>query len=93
MARLLKDLQPGTPVHATDRENVAEIRGVFASGDSRSVHYVLVRWTDSGEETLLDAKEILSIENEGVLLCSERETYRSIPAFDPSANPLMHRLN
>jgi len=90
---MLKDLRPGTPVHATDRANAAEIRGIFASGEGRSVQYVLVYWNDTAEETLLDAKEILSIEDTGAQLCGEREAYRKMPAFDPSANPLVRRLS
>jgi hypothetical protein len=92
MPRLLEDLQPGTAVLAANGEAIGEVRGVYGLGEARAAEYLLVYWNDRAEEALLDAEEVSSITNEGVLLRSSGYTYADLPAFQPSANPMLHKL-
>lgn len=92
MPRLLENLTPGTPVVTVSEGNVGEVRGVFASGETRVPQYLLIYWHDTTEETLLDANEVLSITDDGVMLRSARKMYEVLPAFDPQGTPLLRRL-
>lgn len=92
MPRLLEDLQPGTPVQAANGEPVGEVRAVYGLGDARVAEYLLVYWSDRGEEALLNADEVSTITNQGVVLRSNGSSYVDLPAFDPSTNPMLHRL-
>lgn len=92
MPRLLEDLQGGTAVQAANGEPVGEVRAVYGSGESRGAQYLLVYWSGRGEETLLNADEVSTITDSGVVLRSSGSTYADLPAFDPSVNPLLHRL-
>lgn len=92
MPRLLEDLQPGTAVSAANGERVGEVRAVYGLGDGRAAEYLLVYWTQRDEEALLDAEEVSTITNEGVVLRSSGYTYADLPAFEPSANPMLHKL-
>src|SRR5579859_4453405 len=74
MSRLLEDLDHGTPVLSVQEGNIGEVRGVFASGETRVPQYLLVYWNDTREETLLDTNEVLTISDEGVKLRSQRKT-------------------
>jgi len=91
MSRLLEDLTPGTPVRTADGAPAGEIRAVYASGEAIGAEFLLVYWTARGEEALIGADEVLNIAADGgvELRCL---SYAELPAFDPSANPLLHKL-
>lgn len=91
MSRLLEDLQPGTPVRTANGEPAGEVRAVYASGQARSAEFLLVYWHDRAETALIAADEVLNIGSDGgvELRCL---SYAELPAFDPSANPQLHRL-
>ena len=92
MPRLLENLEHGTPVVSASEGKVGEVRGVFAIGETRVPQCLLVYWTDTREETLLDANEVLTISDDGVVLRSIRKMYEILPAYDPKSSPLLHRL-
>ena len=92
MPRLLEDLRPGTAVQAANGETVGEIRAVYGSGESRGAQYLLVFWSGRDEEALINADEVSTITDSGVVLRSNGTAYADLPAFDPSSNPLIHRL-
>lgn len=92
MARLLEELESGTAVHTGPDGKVGEVRAVYASGQSRAAQYLLVYWLDIEDATLLDADEVLTISDDGILLRSSRRIYSDLPAFRPESNPMLHRL-
>lgn len=92
MPRLLEDLEPGTPVRDSNGTQIGEVRGVYASGDTRSAEYVLVYWTERGEEALIPVDEAMNVSDDGMILRQNGASYADRPAFDPSANPLIRRL-
>jgi len=92
MPRLLETLEYGTPLLSATEGKVGEVRGVFAIGETRVPVSLLVYWDDTHEETLLDADEVLTISDDGVVLRSVRKMYEVLPAYDPRTNPLLHRL-
>jgi hypothetical protein len=92
MPRLLEDLQAGTPVFFGDGSEAGEMRAVYASGEARGAAFLLVFWNERGEEALLPADEALDVTEKGVVLRSSAAAYRDLAAFNPSANPLLHRL-
>lgn len=92
MPRLLENLAHGTPVLSATEGKLGEVRGVFAIGETRVPECLLVYWSDTLEETLLDADEVISITDEGVMLRSARKIYEVLPAYDPQ-NPLLKRLS
>lgn len=92
MPRLLEDLEPGTPVRESNGTQIGEVRGVYASGDTRSAQYVLVYWTQRGEEALIPVDEAMNLSDDGMTLRQSAAWYADRPAFDPSANPLIRRL-
>ena len=71
---------------------VGEVRAVFAMGETRVPECLLIYWYDTKEETLLDADEVLSITDDGVVLRSRRKMYDVLPAYDPE-NPRLKRLS
>lgn len=92
MPRLLENLEHGTPVRSATEGTVGEVRGVFAIAQTRVPECLLIYWHDTKEETLLDADEVLSINDDGVMLRSARKMYEVLPAYDPE-NPLLTRLS
>jgi hypothetical protein len=92
MAKLLRDLDPGTPVRC-GHEPVGEVRAVYATGESRVPEYLCIYWTLRGEETLVETDEVLNIEDDIVVLRSSREAYADLIAFDPAQDPLLWRLH
>jgi len=92
MPRLLENLAHGTPVLSATEGKLGEVRGVFAIGETRVPECLLVYWSDTQEETLLDADEVITITDEGVILRSARKIYEVLPAYDPQ-NPLLKRLS
>ncbi len=92
MARLLEDIEPGTPVYMNE-SHVGSIRGVFAEGDARLAEYVLVEWTERAEDVLVPTKEIATLEAKGVVLMGEDpQAYVAIPAFNAANYPTIRRL-
>lgn len=92
MPRLLENLERGTPVRSATEGTVGEVRGVFAIAQTRVPECLLIYWHDTKEETLLDADEVLSLNDDGVMLRSARKMYEVLPAYDPE-NPLLTRLS
>lgn len=92
MPRLLEELHSGTPVRDGNGAQIGEMRAVYASGDARGAEFLLVFWTDRGEEALVPADEALTVDDAGVTLRQSAASYADRPAFDPAANPLLHRL-
>lgn len=78
-------------MRTADGTLAGEVRGVFGSGQGRVAEFLLVYWSDRGEETLIGADEVLNIAGDGgvELRCL---SYAELPAFNPSANPLLHKL-
>lgn len=92
MPRLLEELRPGTPVLDSNGSVVGEVRAVYASGEARGAEFLLVYWTARGEEALVPADEAMNVDDNGVSLRQSAPAYADRPAFNPSANPLLHRL-
>jgi hypothetical protein len=92
MPRLLEDLHPGTPVRDSGGSTIGEVRAVYASGESRGAEFLLVYWTARDEEALLPADEAMQVDDRGVTLRQSADAYNDRPAFDPAANPMLHRL-
>jgi hypothetical protein len=92
MPRLLEELQPGTPVLANDGTKVGEIRVVYGSGGGRVAEFLLVLWNRRGEEALVATDEVTNVTEDGVWLARGEASYEQLAAFDPSANPMLHRL-
>ncbi len=93
MPKLLENLVHGTPVLNSTEGVLGEVRGVFAIGETRVPECLLIFWNDTKEETLLDADEVLSIADDGVMLRGAREMYKVLPGYDPQTNPLLKRLS
>ena len=93
MPRLLENLEHGTPVLSATEGKLGEVRGVFAIGETRVPECLLVYWDDTREETLLDADEVMSISDDGVMLRGARKMYEVLPSYDPQSNPLLKRLS
>lgn len=92
MPRLLEELQPGTPVLDMNGSAIGEIRAVYGSGDALTAEFLLVYWTDRGEEALVPADEAMHVDDNGVSLRQSAASYADRPAFNPASNPLLHRL-
>jgi len=92
MPRLLEELQPGTPVLDMNGSAIGEIRAVYGSGDAQTAEFLLVYWTERGEEALVPADEAMHVDDNGVSLRQSAASYADRPAFDPASNPLLHRL-
>jgi len=92
MARLLEDLELGTPVYLGE-SRVGEVRGVFAEGAARLAEYLVVHWAERGEDLLIATKDVASLEAKGVvLLLDDPRAYAAFPAFDEAAHPAIRRL-
>jgi hypothetical protein len=92
MPRLLEDLHPGTPVRDSNGAQIGEIRAVYGSGGARTAEFLLVYWIARGEEALVPSDEAMQVDDNGVTLRQSAASYDDRPAFNPSANPLLHRL-
>jgi hypothetical protein len=92
MPRLLEELEAGTPVRAADGSLVGEVRAVYGSGNSLVAEFLLVYWNKRGEEALVAADEVTRVTDDGVDLARNHSTYEQLAAFDPSVNPILHRL-
>lgn len=92
MPRLLEELQAGTPVRDMNGSHIGEVRAVYGSGDARTAEFLLVYWTARGEEALVPADEAMHVGDDGVSLRQSADSYADRPAFNPGANPMLHRL-
>lgn len=92
MPRLLEELRPGAPVRDSNGTQIGEMRAVYGSGDARTAEFLLVYWTDRAEEALVPADEAMQVDDGGVTLRQSAAWYADRPAFDPKANPQLHRL-
>lgn len=92
MPKLLEELQSGTPVRSHDGTQIGEIRAVYGSGNARVAEFLLVHWLKRDEDALVAADEVTNVDDDGVLLGHSEAAYEQLAAFDPSANPLLHRL-
>ncbi|HET7815887.1 MAG TPA: PRC-barrel domain-containing protein [Candidatus Baltobacteraceae bacterium] len=92
MATLLEEVTPGTPVVDRTGESLGEVRAVYGSGEGRLAEFVLVFWTARGAEALVPADDVESVSGGRVTLMGSAASYESLAAFDPSANPQLHRL-
>ena len=92
MARLLEDLEPGTPVYLGETR-VGEVRAVYAEGAARLAEYIAVHWNDRGESLLIPTKDVASLEAKGVvLMLDDPKLYAGFPTFDEAAHPTIRRL-
>jgi hypothetical protein len=92
MARLLEDLELGTPVFLGE-SRVGDVRGVYAEGEARLAEYITVHWADRGEVLLIPTKDVAALEAKGVvLMLDDPRAYASFPAFDESKHPTIRRL-
>lgn len=92
MARTLESLDPGTSVFA-GATRVGEVRAVYAEGDGRSADLLAVLWDARGEEVVVPATEVLSIDDAGVqLIRQESDQYADLAPFDPARFPTLTKL-
>jgi hypothetical protein len=92
MARLLEDIEPGTPVYLNDLQ-VGTVSGVYAQGAARLAEYVLIAWTERDDEVLVATKEVASLEAKGVILMGEDpQGYVELPPFVEANYPAIRRL-
>lgn len=92
MAKKLEDLQPGAPVRCEDGPEAGEVRGVYTTGDSRMPEFLGVRWLGGADEILVPTDQVLRIDGGTAVLSGSQSSYDDSVAFDPAANPLVHRL-
>lgn len=85
-------MQPGAPVRAQDGAAIGEVRAVYGSGSARVAEFLLVHWNRRDEDALVAADEVTNVSDDGVVLARSEASYEYLPAFDPSANPMLHRL-
>jgi hypothetical protein len=88
----LDQIEPGTPVIAKDGVRAGEVRALYGSGGARVVEFLLVHWEKRGENALLGADEVTTVGDGGVVLAKNASSYEDLPAFDPSANPVLKKL-
>jgi uncharacterized protein YrrD len=91
-SKLLEELQTGTPVRSQSGAEIGRIEAVYALGESRVAAFLLVYWNKRSEAALVASDEVMSVEDDGVVLALSEESYSQLPAFDPSANPTLYRL-
>ena len=92
MARLLEEVPPGTPVRDRDGAVLGEVRGVYGSGEGRLAEFLLIYWSGRDVEGLLPTDDVAAVSDTGVELIGSAAAYEKLAAFDPSANPALHRL-
>lgn len=90
--RLLDQLEPGTPVIDGSGARAGEVRAIYGSGDARVVEFVLVHWTQRGEDALIGADEVIEVAEDGVTLAKDTSSYADLPAFNPAVNPVLRKL-
>ena len=92
MARLLEDVELGTPVFL-GQSSVGDVRGVYAEGNARLAEYLAVHWNERAVDILIPTKDVASLEAKGVVLMGEDpRVYSIMPAFDPAVHPTIRRL-
>ena len=92
MAKLLEELEPGTPVYLADRR-VGTVRAVYAEGAARLAEYLRMEWTERNTDILVPTKDVLSIEDRGIVLMGDDErAYADIPDFDEASYPTIRKI-
>jgi hypothetical protein len=92
MARLLEDLEVGTPVYLGE-SRVGYVCGVYAEGDARLAEYLVVNWTSRAADVLIATKDVVSLEEKGVILMGEDpRSYATVPSFEASMYPTIRRI-
>ena len=92
MARLLEELDPGTPVYLGD-ERVGFVRGVYAEGDARQAEYLSVEWTARATVLLVPTKDVATLDDRGVVLMGDDPRgYAAMPTFDEASHPTIRKL-
>lgn len=92
MARLLEDLEAGTPVFLAD-ELVGEVRAVFAEGAARQAEYLAVYWGARAAEVLVPTKDVATLDEKGVVLMGEDpRAYEVLPDFEPARYPTIRKI-
>jgi hypothetical protein len=92
MARLLEELDPGTPVYLGD-ERVGFVRGVYAEGDARLAEYLSIEWTARAAVLLVPTKDVAALEDRGVVLMGDDpRAYTAMPTFDEASHPTIRKL-
>lgn len=93
MAKMLEDLEPGTPVYLGD-VRVGYVRAVYAEGAARLAESLLVAWTARSAELLIPTRDVAAIEEKGVILMGDdpRE-YAEIPEFNEANYPTIRKIH
>ncbi|GAC1504433.1 MAG: hypothetical protein NVS1B14_10250 [Vulcanimicrobiaceae bacterium] len=91
MRKRLEELDPGTPVLVGDTV-VGEVRGVYATGEAALAEYLDVFWTARDSDVLVPTSEVLSIEENGILLQGPLLSYDELPKFTMQSHPTVRRL-
>lgn len=92
MPRLLENLSPGTRVMDANGADVGEVLAVYGAGQGQLAEFLQIRWSGRNEDVLLPADDVMRIEDSGIVLVHTVGAYDQLAAFDPSANPTLHRL-
>ncbi len=92
MAKKLEDLEPGDPICCEDGPKAGEVRGIYTKGASRVPEFLGVRWHGGRDEFLVSTDQVLRIEGNMAVLSGSQASYDDLVAFDPAADPLLHRL-
>ena len=92
MARLLEDIEPGTPV-LLGIERIGEVRGVYAEGSARLAEYIAIWWASRSAVLLVPTKDVASLDETGVtLMGDDARTYAEIPTFDEARYPTIRKI-
>jgi hypothetical protein len=92
MARLLEDIELGTPVYLGE-SRIGFVRGVYAEGEARLAEYIAVHWNSRAADVLIPTKDVLSLDARGVVLMGEDpRTYASMPDFDEAVHPTIRKI-
>jgi hypothetical protein len=92
MARLLEDLEVGTPVYLGD-DRVGEVRGVYAEGAARLAEYLAIFWSKRATEVLIPTNDVAAIEEKGVILMGDdARAYADRPSFDEASYPTIRKI-
>jgi hypothetical protein len=92
VARLLEDIDAGTPVFLGD-ELVGTVRAVYAEGDARLAEYLCVDWTARATLVLIPTNDVESLDDRGVVLMGDDpRAYDVMPAFDEASHPTIRKI-
>ena len=92
MARLLEDLESGTPVYIGE-SRIGDIRGVYAEGSARLAEYLVIHLDERSEDLLIPTKDVAALDSKGVILMGDdATTYADVPAFEAASYPTIRKL-